>query len=153
MKKEIWQYILLIFFLFWGLLILFASFAFVYTYKRTCKGQAPKTPFLREEYKLNKDKNLNIRISTKDLDYIKQRSKKANLTITGYVTKCALNKKIYVYDGYKDFLTELRKIGANVNQIARACNSGKISNPNLVVFQRELKNIWQSLKSKPPKEI
>ena len=31
--------------------------------------------------------------------------------------------------------------------------SGEISNPNLVVFQRELKNIWQSLKSKPPKEI
>ena len=52
-----------------------------------------------------------------------------------------------------DFLTELRKIGTNVNQIARACNSGEISNPNLVVFQRELKNIWQSLKSKPPKEI
>ena len=117
------------------------------------KGQAPKTPFLREEYKLNKDKNLNIRISTKDLDYIKQRSKKANLTITGYVTKCALNKKIYVYDGYKEFLTELRKIGTNINQIAKACNSGEISNPNLVVFQRELKNIWQSLKSKPPKEI
>lgn len=102
---------------------------------------------------MNKDKNLNIRISTKDLNYIKQRSKKANLTITGYVTKCALNKKIYVYDGYKDFLTELRKIGTNVNQIARACNSGEISNPNWVVFQRELKNIWQSLKSKPPKEI
>ena len=53
--------------------------------------------FSREEYTLNKDKNLNIRISTKDLDYIKHRSKKANLTITGYVTKCALNKKIYVY--------------------------------------------------------
>lgn len=102
---------------------------------------------------MNKDKNLNIRISTKDLDCLKHRSKKANLTITGYVTKCALNKKIYVYDGYKDFLTELRKIGTNVNQIARACNSGEISNPNLVVFQRELKNIWQSLKSKPPKEI
>ena len=33
------------------------------------------------------------------------------------------------------------------------CYSGEISNPNLVVFQRELKNIWQSLKSKPPKEI
>ena len=60
---------------------------------------------------------------------------------------------IPTYDGYKEFLTELRKIGTNVNQIARACNSGEISNPNLVVFQRELKNIWQSLKSKPPKEI
>lgn len=64
-----------------------------------------------------------------------------------------IGKRNYVYDGYKDFLTELRKIGTNVNQIARACNSGEISNPNLVVFQRELKSIWQSLKSKPPKEI
>lgn len=102
---------------------------------------------------MNKDKTLNIRISTKDLNYIKQKSQKAKLTITDYVTKCALNKTIYVYDGYKEFLNELRRIGVNVNQIARACNSGEISNPNLVIFQRELKNIWQSLKSKPPKEI
>lgn len=102
---------------------------------------------------MNKDKNLNIRISTKDLNYIKERSKKANLTITGYVTKCALNKKIYVYDGYKDFISEIRKIGITINQIAKACNSGTNTNPNLVVFQRELHSIWQSLKSKPPKEI
>ncbi|MBO4815947.1 MAG: MobC family plasmid mobilization relaxosome protein [Clostridia bacterium] len=102
---------------------------------------------------MNKDKNLNIRISTKDLNYIKQRSKKANLTITGYVTKRALNKKIYVYDGYKEFLAELRKIGININQIARACNSGYKPNPSVALFQKELKSIWQSLKSKPPKEI
>ena len=119
---------------------------------QTCKGQAPKPHIISEE-KLNKDENLNIRISTKDLNYIKQRSKKANLTITGYVTKCALNKKIYVYDGYKEFLAELRKIGININQIARACNSGYVSNPSIDLFQKELKNIWQSLKSKPPKEI
>ena len=102
---------------------------------------------------MNKDKTLNIRISTKALNYIKQKSQKSKLTITDYVTKCALNKTIYVYDGYKEFLNELRRIGVNVNQIARACNSGEISNPNLVIFQRELKNIWQSLKSKPPKEL
>lgn len=102
---------------------------------------------------MNKDKNLNIRISTKDLENIKQKSKKANLTITDYVTKCALNKKIYVYDGYKEFLDELRRIGVNVNQIARSCNTSTSSNPNLVVFQRELHSIWQSLKSKQLKEI
>ena len=62
---------------------------------------------------MNKDKTLNIRISTKDLNYIKQKSQKAKLTITDYVTKCALNKTIYVYDGYKEFLNEL--LIANTN--------------------------------------
>ena len=53
-----------------------------------------------------KNKQLNIRISEDEFNYIKQRSKKANLTITGYVTKSALNKKIIVADGYKEFVSE-----------------------------------------------
>lgn len=100
-----------------------------------------------------KNKQLHIRISEQDYNYIKEKSKKANLTITGYVTKSALNKKIYVADGYKEFISELRKIGINLNQIAKSCNAGINKNPNVSEFQKDINRIWQSLKSFPLKEI
>lgn len=100
-----------------------------------------------------KNKQLNIRISEDDFNYIKQRSKKANLTITGYVTKSALNKKILVADGYKEFVSELRKIGVNINQIAKNSNAGINTNPDIREFQKDINNIWQSLKSFPLKEV
>lgn len=102
---------------------------------------------------MKKNKQLNIRISEQDYNYIKEKSKKANLTITGYVTKSALNKKIYVADGYKEFTGELRKIGINLNQIAKNSNAGINTNPDISEFQKDINLIWQSLKSFPLKEI
>ena len=109
---------------------------------KECYGRLSKSEKIVADYIL---KN---KLTASDLT-ISELSKKTNVSCST-INRLALNLG---YDGYKEFLTELRKIGTNVNQIARACNSGEISNPNLVVFQRELKNIWQSLKSKPPKEI
>lgn len=102
---------------------------------------------------MKKDKQLNIRISQEDYNYIRERSKRANLTITGYVTKSALNKKILVADGYKEFVGELRKIGVNLNQIARNSNAGINTNPDISKFQKDINVIWQSLKYFPLKEI
>lgn len=102
---------------------------------------------------MKKDKQLNIRISQEDYNYIRERSKRANLTITGYVTKSALNKKILVADGYKEFVGELRKIGVNLNQIARNSNAGINTNPDISKFQKDINVIWQSLKYFLLKEI
>lgn len=102
---------------------------------------------------MKKDKQLNIRISQEDYNYIRERSKRANLTITGYVTKSALNKKILVADGYKEFVGELRKIGVNLNQIAKNSNAGINTNPDISQFQKDINVIWQSLKYFPLKEI
>lgn len=102
---------------------------------------------------MNKNKQLNIRVSEQDYNYIKEKSKQANLTITGYVTKSALNKKILVADRYKEFTGELRKIGININQIAKNNNLGINTNLDLSKFQKDINNIWQSLKSFPLREI
>lgn len=102
---------------------------------------------------MNKNKQLNIRISEQDYYYIKEKSKQTNLTITGYVTKSALNKKILVADGYKEFTGELRKIGININQIAKNNNLGINTNLDLSKFQKDINNIWQSLKSFPLREF
>ena len=100
-----------------------------------------------------KNKDLHIRISEDDLNYIKERSRLAKLTLTEFVTKSALNKKILVADGYKEFTGELRRIGINLNQIARNSNAGLNTNPNILEFQKDINAIWQSLKSFPVKKI
>lgn len=64
-----------------------------------------------------------------------------------YLRDCALNKKITVINGADTIAEELRRIGNNVNQIARAVNDGYVSAVNLTETREELKAIWQSLNS------
>ena len=50
-------------------------------------------------------------------------------------------------NGADNVADELRRIGNNVNQIARAVNSGYATEVNLTETREELKAIWQSLNS------
>ena len=64
-----------------------------------------------------------------------------------YLRDCALGKKIIVIKGVDEVANELRKIGNNLNQIAREVNSGYLYEVNLTATREELKRIWQSLNS------
>ena len=64
-----------------------------------------------------------------------------------YLRDCALGKKIIVVKGVDEVANELRKIGNNLNQIAREVNSGYLYEVNLTATREELKRIWQSLNS------
>lgn len=50
-------------------------------------------------------------------------------------------------NGADNVADELRRIGNNVNQIARAVNSGYATEVNLTETREELRAIWQSLNS------
>lgn len=50
-----------------------------------------------------------------------------------------------VINGADVVAEELRRIGNNVNQIARAVNGGYVSAVNLTETREELKAIWQLL--------
>ena len=56
-------------------------------------------------------------------------------------------KEITVINGADNVADELRRIGNNVNQIARAVNSGYATEVNLTETREELRAIWQSLNS------
>ena len=58
-----------------------------------------------------KDKNYAFRITDNDLNTIKQKAKKAKMTVTDYITKSALDKDIVIIDGLPDIVTQLKKIG------------------------------------------
>lgn len=100
-----------------------------------------------------KDKQIHIRLTKDDYDDIKQRSQKANLTMTDYMMKSALNKKIIVIVGYKEVFNEIRKIGININQIARKCNMSLVQQSDIEEIQTYMEQIWQLLRYSQEKTI
>lgn len=59
----------------------------------------------------------------------------------------ALIKAGVIINGLDEFSAQLRRIGNNVNQLARAVNAGYASQINLTETKKELGKIWQSLNS------
>lgn len=73
--------------------------------------------------------------------------------MTDYMMKSALNKKIVVIVGYKEIFNEIRKIGININQIARKCNMGLIQQSDIEEIQTYMEQIWQLLRYSQEKII
>ena len=95
--------------------------------------------------KQTKDKNYAFRVSEKDLEAIKQKANKAKLTVTDYITNCALNKKINVVNGLPEVVTELKRIGNNLNQLTRLANMRELTVVNLSETEDRLNEIYFAL--------
>ena len=54
----------------------------------------------------------------------KQREKMTEVHSCGSPPSCVLEKQIVNTDGIKELLPELKRIGNNLNQIAKRCNEG-----------------------------
>ena len=78
-----------------------------------------------------KNKKLSIRISESDLEKIHQKSAKAKLSLTDYVTRCCLGKQIFVINGLDKIIRQQKAIGRNLNQLTTLCNMGKVNAINL----------------------
>ena len=83
-----------------------------------------------------KNKKLSIRIREEDLAAIHRKAEQAKLSLTDYVTRACLGKKIVVIDGLNELLREQKAIGRNLNQLTLLCNMGRVS----VVSLAEMKN-------------
>ena len=89
-----------------------------------------------------KDKNYAFRVSEKDLDTIKNKAKKAKMTVTDYITQSALGKEIVVIDGLPQIITELKRIGNNLNQLTMLSHQGVINTVNLDETEESLTAIY-----------
>ena len=74
-----------------------------------------------------KDRKMSIRISDEDLQTLHHKAEEAKLTLTEYVTQCALGKQIIVIDGLDELIRQQKAIGRNLNQLTTLCNMGKIN--------------------------
>ncbi len=74
---------------------------------------------------------ISMRFRESDYVKIKEKSNKANMNFTEFITAAALNKPITVISGLEDVLKEQKAIGRNLNQLTTLCNMGKITCPDL----------------------
>ena len=70
---------------------------------------------------------ITARMTPADKKAIYQRAKAAGMTVTDYLTTCALGKEIVRIDGLDDMLSELKAQGRNLNQITTLANMGRLS--------------------------
>ena len=70
---------------------------------------------------------LTARMTPADKKAIIQRAKAAGMTVTDYLTTCALGKEIVRIDGLDDLLSELKAQGRNLNQLTQLANMGRLS--------------------------
>ena len=70
---------------------------------------------------------ITARMTLADKKAIRQRAKAAGMTVTDYLTTCALGKKIVRMEGLDDLLSELKAQGRNLNQLTTLANMGRIT--------------------------
>ena len=70
---------------------------------------------------------ITARMTLADKKAIRQRAKAAGMTVTDYLTICALGKEIVRVEGLDDLLSELKAQGRNLNQLTTLANMGRIT--------------------------
>ena len=71
-----------------------------------------------------RSKQVKIYLSDEEYQQFIEKVEKSKLNQTDYFIKCVTGKKITVIEGLKEILTDLKRIGANMNQISKNLNSG-----------------------------
>lgn len=84
---------------------------------------------------------LTIRLTPGEKDAIVQKAKQANMTLTDFVVAAVLSVQINVAEDMTPLLTELKRIGNNLNQITARINTGVFRSCNfqeVVDLQRKI---------------
>ena len=91
---------------------------------------------------LKKDKIITIRVSEKEKSGLIEKSKIAKLSLSEYLIEQGLDKDIVIVDGLNEVVTELRRIGNNINQLTYLVNSGRIYTVDLSEVKQEIGKVW-----------
>ena len=73
---------------------------------------------------------LTIRVTPGEKDTILRKAKQADMSLTDYLVTSALSTQIFVAENLKPALTELKRIGNNLNQITTKINVGAFRSYN-----------------------
>ena len=74
-----------------------------------------------------KSEIITARMTPADKKAIQQRARTAGMTVTDYLTTCALGREIVRVEGLDDLLSELKAQGRNLNQLTTLANMGRIT--------------------------
>lgn len=94
---------------------------------------------------MKKTDRIEIRVTPEEKMNIALKSKQANQSISEFLIKSSNENKIVVINELPEMVTELRRIGNNINQLTRLANSRVITCVDLEGTKKELQKLWQSL--------
>ncbi|MCQ4021773.1 plasmid mobilization relaxosome protein MobC [Ruminococcus sp. zg-924] len=89
--------------------------------------------------KRKRNQTLSIRLTQSEKTALLSKAQKSKLTLTDYILKSSLQTEIKVVD-LQPLLIEMKRIGNNLNQIARKINSGAFCSYNfaeVIAMQRK----------------
>ncbi len=71
-----------------------------------------------------RNKTLTIRLTQREYDAVMEKVLHAGMNMTEYLLASALNAEIHVAEDTRPLVTELKRIGNNLNQITAKINTG-----------------------------
>lgn len=77
-----------------------------------------------------RDKTLTIRLTDSEKKKIISKSRKAKMSATDFIIACADNAVIKTPEDLRPVVSQLKRIGNNINQIAVKINSGAVYSVN-----------------------
>ena len=91
--------------------------------------------------KRKRNLTVTIRVTPAEKDAILRKTAEADMTLTDYLVTAALSREIHVAEDMKPVVAELKRIGANLNQITMKINAGMFRSYNfseVIDWQRKL---------------
>ena len=71
-----------------------------------------------------RNQTLTVRLTAAEKDAITRKAAKARMSLTDYIVASSLLTEIHVAEDTRPLLTELKRIGNNLNQISTKINAG-----------------------------
>ena len=96
----------------------------------------------------SRPKQLPFLLTNSERELLQQKISESGMNQQQYILSCVLGKEIVNTDGIKEIVPELKRQGANLNQIAKRLNErGYIDyKKELPTVLDEVKMVWQSLR-------
>ena len=88
-----------------------------------------------------RNQTLTIRVTAGEKDAITQKAAKARMSVTDYIVASSQLTQIHVAEDTRPFVTELKRIGNNLNQISMKINAGAFQSYNfqeVIDMQRDI---------------
>ena len=96
----------------------------------------------------SRPKQLSFRVSEKEWELLQQKISESGKTQQDFILSCVLGKEITNTDGIKEIVPELKRQGANLNQLVK-----KLNERGFIDYKKELpetlgevKAVWQLLR-------
>lgn len=92
-----------------------------------------------------RDKTLTVRLTAAEKDAIVRNAARARMSLTEYIVAASLLTEIHVAEDTRPLVTELKRIGNNLNQISTKINAGAFTSYNFREVIEMQKAIYEEL--------